>query len=161
MKALSIRQPWAWLIVNGHKDIENRQWRTNYRGRFLIHAAATMTKADYSEAYELARKLGVKDFPSPMELRKGGLIGVAEVDDCVTEYYSPWFFGRYGFTIKNAQPIEFQQCKGKLNFFEPQTVFYTVIKDGESHCFICDKHLGANVYPSSTDPCPECFPTIT
>ena len=37
-KALSIQQPWAWLIVNDHKDIENRDWRTHYRGPVLIHA---------------------------------------------------------------------------------------------------------------------------
>lgn len=42
MKALSIRQPWAWLIANGYKDIENRSWRTNYRGPVLIHASAAM-----------------------------------------------------------------------------------------------------------------------
>jgi len=39
MKALSIRQPWAWLLVEGFKDIENRTWKTNYRGSFLIHAS--------------------------------------------------------------------------------------------------------------------------
>ena len=39
MKALSIKQPWAWLIVNGYKDIENRTWKTNYRGTFLVHAS--------------------------------------------------------------------------------------------------------------------------
>ena len=33
--ALSIRQPWAWLIVNGYKDIENRDWKTHYRGRWM------------------------------------------------------------------------------------------------------------------------------
>jgi len=33
MKALSILQPWAWLVVNGHKDIENRTWGTGFRGR--------------------------------------------------------------------------------------------------------------------------------
>ena len=38
VKALSIQQPWAWLIVNGHKDIENRDWRTNFRGPVAIHA---------------------------------------------------------------------------------------------------------------------------
>lgn len=38
MKVLSIRQPWAWLICAGYKDVENRDWRTNYRGRILIHA---------------------------------------------------------------------------------------------------------------------------
>jgi hypothetical protein len=39
MKALSIRQPWAWLIIAGIKDIENRRWATNHRGPILVHAA--------------------------------------------------------------------------------------------------------------------------
>src|SRR5215472_1457845 len=38
MKALSVRQPWAWLIVNGYKPVENRNWLTKFRGRLLIHA---------------------------------------------------------------------------------------------------------------------------
>ena len=38
LKVLVVRQPWAWLIVNGYKDIENRSWRTRYRGALLIHA---------------------------------------------------------------------------------------------------------------------------
>lgn len=36
MKAITIRQPWASLIVHGIKDIENRSWQTNFRGRVLI-----------------------------------------------------------------------------------------------------------------------------
>ena len=43
MKALSIRQPWAWLIVNSHKHIENCDWPTKFRGRFLIHASKGVT----------------------------------------------------------------------------------------------------------------------
>lgn len=39
MKAISIRQPYAYLIVNGKKDIENRNWKTKQRGRVLIHAS--------------------------------------------------------------------------------------------------------------------------
>lgn len=38
MKALSIKQPWAWLVSEGYKGVENRTWKTNYRGVFLIHA---------------------------------------------------------------------------------------------------------------------------
>ena len=34
--AIAIRQPWAWLIVNGYKEIENRSWRTRVRGPLLI-----------------------------------------------------------------------------------------------------------------------------
>lgn len=44
MKAISIHQPWAWLIVEGYKDIENRTWLTAYRGPVLIHAG--LTRAD-------------------------------------------------------------------------------------------------------------------
>lgn len=39
MKALSIKQPWAHLIVSGVKDVENRSWKTNYRGRIFVHAS--------------------------------------------------------------------------------------------------------------------------
>jgi len=49
MKAISIRQPWAWLIVNGYKDIENRSWPTKFRGRVLIHASKGMTRAEYDD----------------------------------------------------------------------------------------------------------------
>lgn len=40
MKALSIKQPWASLIAQGIKDIENRTWKTKFRGRIFIHASA-------------------------------------------------------------------------------------------------------------------------
>src|SRR3990167_9411398 len=50
MKALSIRQPWAWLILHAGKDIENRGWPTSFRGRFLIHASKGMTRAEYELA---------------------------------------------------------------------------------------------------------------
>jgi hypothetical protein len=45
--ALSIRQPWAWLILHAGKDIENRDWPTKYRGPFLIHASKGMTRDEY------------------------------------------------------------------------------------------------------------------
>lgn len=39
MKALSVRQPWAWAIARGHKAVENRSWATAHRGHLLIHAS--------------------------------------------------------------------------------------------------------------------------
>lgn len=38
-KALSLRQPWAWAVVHGYKDVENRSWSTKHRGPLLIHAS--------------------------------------------------------------------------------------------------------------------------
>ncbi len=75
MKALSIRQPWAWLVANGHKDIENRDWATNFRGRFLIHAAKSMTRDEYEEARDFAAYNGVT-IPAPHELERGGIAGM-------------------------------------------------------------------------------------
>ena len=46
LKAPSIRQPWAWLIVNGYKDIENRDWTTNFRGRVYVHTGVSKSDMD-------------------------------------------------------------------------------------------------------------------
>src|SRR5690606_36026391 len=56
---LSIRQPWAWLICNGGKDIENRNWRTLYRGHVFIHAGKGMTRDEYEIAHSSAEQNGV------------------------------------------------------------------------------------------------------
>lgn len=117
MKALSIRQPWAWLIANGHKDIENRSWATHMRGPFLIHAAKGMTRFEYEEARDLAKLLGVK-IPDPDRLERGGIVGRASIMDCVEESESPWFFGRYGFVISSATPLPFSEARGRLGFFD-------------------------------------------
>lgn len=118
MKAISIRQPWAWLIAHGHKDIENRSWRTNYRGPVLIHAAKGMTKDEYIGAYVMAEEQGII-IPDFKDLQRGGIIGKAVIIDCISHSYSPWFFGRYGFVMQNMKPLPFQPCKGELNFFTP------------------------------------------
>jgi len=116
-KALSIRQPWAWLIVNGHKDIENRDWLTHFRGEVLIHAAKGMTRDEYAFAFALAEENGVK-LPPFGELERGGIVGRAEIVDCVDQDASPWFFGDFGFVLKNARPLPFRPLKGRLGFFK-------------------------------------------
>lgn len=50
MKALSIRQPWAWAILHTGKSVENRDWYTEYRGRVLLHASKGCTRAEYGDA---------------------------------------------------------------------------------------------------------------
>ena len=120
MKALSIRQPWAWLIANGHKDVENRDWPTRFRGKFLIHAAKGMTRDEYYFCDDFIRGLNVT-LPSMSELERGGIVGVAEIIDCVAESDSPWFMGTHGFVIRNAKILPFRPCKGALGFFTPTT----------------------------------------
>lgn len=114
---LSIQQPWAWLIVNGYKDIENRTWPTNFRGRFLIHASKRMTRADY-----FACKLFITGFtnlklpPMPV-LPRGGIVGEAVLLDCVRVDHSDWFVGPFGFVLGQAKPLPFKPMKGALKFF--------------------------------------------
>jgi hypothetical protein len=52
MKALTIKQPWATLIMTGAKDVENRLWHTNFRGRIAIHSSKKM---DPQETLSAAR----------------------------------------------------------------------------------------------------------
>lgn len=117
MKAISIRQPWAWLIVNGYKDIENRSWPTRFRGRVLVHAAKAMTRGEYEVACNMAQHLGVT-IPAANELDRGGITGEAVITGCVDGSPSPWFFGKFGFVITDARPLPFQPLKGSLGFFE-------------------------------------------
>lgn len=126
--ALSIRQPWAWMIIHGGKNVENRSWSTRFRGPVLIHAAKGMTVDEYLEAREFANNIwSVSGKPEAAKgitgnnLERGGIIGVAEIVGCVTESKSPWFVGDYGFTIANPRPLPFHPCKGSLGFF---TCFY-------------------------------------
>ena len=113
MKALSIRQPWAWLIVHGGKNIENRTWRTKFRGPVLIHAGKKIDLRAYSEL----KAQGVK-LPPLEKLQTGGIIGKVEIVDCVDDSASPWFRGPFGFVLANPKPVKFTPCLGKLYFFE-------------------------------------------
>lgn len=116
--ALSIRQPWAWLILNAGKDIENRDWATKFRGRVLIHAGKGMTKAEYEDAYDTAMVVNPSIlFPTFESLQRGGIVGSVEIVDCVEASDSPWFFGHFGFVLRNPQPLPFVQFKGQLQFF--------------------------------------------
>jgi hypothetical protein len=124
LQALSIRQPWAWLIVHGYKDVENRTWSTPYRGRFLIHAGLVMTRREYIEACAFVARIAPDiSLPAPARLKRGGIVGEAEIVDCVARHVghrSPWFVGDYGFVMRNARPVEFVPCKGALGFFYPE-----------------------------------------
>lgn len=120
MKAISIRQPWAWLIINAGKDIENRCWPTKLRGRVLVHAAKGMTRDEYADVEDfLATHPGSGiQLPPASALERGGIIGSVEIADCVTESKSPWFFGPYGFVLRNPKPMPFSPLRGQLGFFD-------------------------------------------
>jgi hypothetical protein len=118
MKALSLRQPWAWLILNAGKDIENRSWPTRLRGRIWIHASSSrVTRAEYERFLTICRERRIKKFPAREDFRTGGIVGSAEIVDCVRASRSYWFSGEYGFVLKNARRARFRPMKGRLGFF--------------------------------------------
>lgn len=72
MKAITIKEPWASLIVNGYKKYEFRSWKTNYRGKILIHAGMSIEKDMLGN---------IKDYN--IEINKGAIIGEADLVDCI------------------------------------------------------------------------------
>lgn len=131
-RALSIRQPWAWLVANGWKDIENRDWKTQFRGPVLIHASLKLEggpnqdllRGDHpaSPFAQLDESLRLAYTAALMrgDVHRGGIVGVAEIVDCVETSPSPWFVGNYGFVIRNARPLPFMPLKGALGFFKAE-----------------------------------------
>lgn len=104
--AISIQQPWAWLIVNGFKDIENRDWPTKFRGRILIHAGK---KIDHDAYQFLEEGFPMLHVPSKDTIAclTGGIVGEARIVDCVQESDSPWFFGKFGFVLEDQKVLPF------------------------------------------------------
>ena len=110
MKILSIRQPWAALVVNGIKDVENRTWSTRYRGPVLIHASQ---RQDDVTMDEIERRFGVR---LNIELPLGGIVGMTEIVDCVRPHPSRWHFpGCFAFVLTNSRALPFVKWKGSLS----------------------------------------------
>lgn len=80
MKVLTIRQPWASLIIEGYKKYEFRSWKTNFRGELLIHAGKGVDK----DAMKRLEKYIPKDMPT------GKIIGKVKMTDCIKT--SPEFY---------------------------------------------------------------------
>lgn len=125
MITLSIRQPWAWCIVNGYKPVENRDWSTTFRGRILVHAGVTMSRRYYDETREHLIDSGLLHccaLPAYEALERGGVVGVTTITDCVTTHPSGWFTGPFGFVCQDSKPLPFHPAKGQLKFFDVRGV---------------------------------------
>lgn len=127
MKALSIKQPWAALIVHGFKPVENRDWHCNYRGPLLIHAG----KQEDTEGlmwlinnwHQAGMSSTVGDFLDKirhgrLQLERGGIVGRVQMTGCVQHHPSPFFFGPYGFTLEQPEVLPFKSWRGQLKIFE-------------------------------------------
>jgi len=135
-KAISIKQPWSFLIASGIKDVENRTWKTKFRGRVLLHAGAkrqsgildsnnsTMTDEQWEAMGERGRvECVISDSPT------SAIIGSVEIVNCMSVKWdgvgskSIWAEpGYFHWILRN--PILFEKpilnVKGTLLFFIPQ-----------------------------------------
>lgn len=126
-QALSIRQPWAWLIIHGFKDVENRTWQLHRqycdpKRWTLIHAGKEMLKRDYEECRYFASKVNpnvvLPPYPVMQEFMCGGVVGAVRIVNCVRASSSKWFTGPFGIVMRD--PFVFPKmhpCPGKLAIF--------------------------------------------
>jgi hypothetical protein len=105
MKALSVKQPWAYCIIHKGQNVENREWYRDYRGTIAIHASKPKSMKEIRELCEFAKK----DYNIKIdmdELAYGAVIGFADLVDVITKKdvnirTRKWFQGKYGFVLKN------------------------------------------------------------
>ena len=122
MKVLSIKEPWASLIINGYKEYEFRSCKTNYRGKILIHAGLTLEKSN-----------AIKFNNYNLDYGKGEIIGEAYITDCIlvddefeNKLYNidPLVYGKsehsriYAWKLENAVKYDKRiSCNGKLGLW--------------------------------------------
>lgn len=147
MKTISIRQPWASLIIEGFKPIENRTWQTSHRGKLLIHASAIYDK---SQNGSISQLLGASRWASISnefinkysKLPVSAILGEVDLIDCVQDHPSIWadkyddetiaFYRANDWKIKPIwhwvleNPIMYEQpilnVKGKLSLWDYGTI---------------------------------------
>ena len=124
MKVLSIKEPYASLILNGYKHIETRSYKTNYRGEIFIHANKKAVNNKLLNDY-------VIDISKNISMNNGYIILKANLIDCIymdnkfinniknsNEYKLGLYeIGRYAWILDNIEAIEPIKANGKLNIW--------------------------------------------
>jgi hypothetical protein len=124
MKTLSVIMPWPLLIMHYGKDVENRTWATNYRGKILIHASKKAEGA--FDTLHVIKEKGLIDFNGMSWLfsrypsRLGCIIGSVELVDCVQNSKSRWAEpGMWHWVLRDPIPLENPiPVRGSLGLWE-------------------------------------------
>lgn len=124
MKVLSIKEPWASLIMNGTKKIETRSWQTKYRGEIYIHASLSKAKITKPEVYELIKDINFKCGYIICKCNLVDCIYMTDeyVNDMKTNHYEEYIcghyeVGRYAWIVEDVKVIEPIEAKGKLGLW--------------------------------------------
>jgi len=134
--AISVRQPWAWLIIRPDltdpeerrqaiadgliKDRENRTWRSNFRGSLFIHAAKGFTYQEYCDCQQFLVESDIHPhitLPDFESFQLGGIIGSVYMEACLAQSQSKWFTGPFGFHFTQQQILPFQPLRGLQKIF--------------------------------------------
>ena len=142
MKCLTVRQPWAWMIIYGGgsynpfsdtweilpkvkygaKNVENRKWKTQYRGPLLIHAAKTEEDEDddYFRAMKIywgQTQMRLRRYPDYPEY--GSIIGWVNLVDIISNSGSCWAFpDHWHWILENPHPIQPIPYRGMPGLFD-------------------------------------------
>lgn len=185
MKAITIKQPWASLIVEGIKDVENRTWACpkKYIGQqLLIHAGGT--RENFNIRNDIFTKDQLLGIPPQLILQienrsdtLGAIIGSVQIVDCVINHPSVWAEQTSRMSPENiynwvlANPIKFPKpipCKGKLRFWEHEMICpefphfgasYPDARCIEGYLYDLDSLEGDFLTVGGDDPCPYCNPS--
>lgn len=143
MKALSVRQPWAFWIASGQKAIENRDWATQHRGPLLIHASSGGPRYEYDQALEsldawfdeaAAQRLRSM-VPPYAEIERGGIVAVATLVKVTAspthlEHLLAWEApGGYAWHLANIREVPFRTCRGMPGIWDVDATLLEIFVD--------------------------------
>lgn len=127
MKVLSIKEPYASLVMNKKKTIETRSWKTNYRGELYIHASQSTIPKEYLQ------REGLKELIEDINMNYGHIICKCQLSDCISmseEYIEKikkenpeeficgvYEIGRYAWILEDIEIITPIKAKGKLGIW--------------------------------------------
>lgn len=130
LRALSVRQPWAWALAEGHKPVENRTWDTPFRGRFALHAGIARFELDEVDQVREAGKLWGVSVKSIMDqccdpANRGAVLALADIVDCVRSDFAKQYPASkawvndsgFCFVIANVVRVPPVRVRGQLGFF--------------------------------------------
>lgn len=128
MKALSMMQPYAWLVTAGYVTVDDRSWSTLYRGPLAVHAS----KQVHEQYYAFLRKHTDIPLPEVSAFEQGGVVGVVDVVDCIAplalrgqpngrpQLHRSHFgvSGYYGLVLENPRQIPLIPYRGNRGLFD-------------------------------------------
>lgn len=119
MKAVTIRQPFAWAIAAGFKDIEKRSWAPHVEPGELVAIHAAVAAPDADDVTRVQKRIG-RRARVPVEYDCGAIVGVARVAKVVTSWRSAWFSGPLGWVLEERdRGAQADRVQGAARPLEP------------------------------------------